>query len=113
MGVMGLAFQCSASAYMTSLSLSAAVNTRVANLLGAGRASAAARSCWVALAAVLATQSALSVGALAGGRQLVGLLSQNEDVLALAMQLLPFLAGSFVGALQLLGGALEGGRSRE
>ncbi|GBF89389.1 MATE efflux family protein [Raphidocelis subcapitata] len=97
MGVMGLAFQCSAAAYMSSMALSAAANTRVANELGAGHGAAAARSCWVALAAVAATQAALSVGVMAGGRRLAGLLSNNEEVLALTMQLLPFLAASFVG----------------
>lgn len=35
-GVMGLAFQISAVAYMSAMSLSAAVNVRVANELGSG-----------------------------------------------------------------------------
>lgn len=109
-GVMGLAFQISAVAYMSAMSLSAAVNTRVANELGAGNATAARLSCWTALAVVLAVQSSVSLGCLAAGRRVVAVLSNDARVEDLTMQIMPVLVSSFVGdgANAVLQGVLRG-----
>jgi hypothetical protein len=94
---MGLCFQVSAMAYMSAMSFASAVNTRVSNELGAGRALSAKRSAYTGLAAVACTQVAISVGCVAAADGIIAALSNNAAVHALTKHVMPVLAGSFVG----------------
>ena len=95
-GVMGMCLQVSMVAYMFSMSFGAAVNTRVSNELGAGRALCARTSAFTALGMVLGTQSMVAVTCLAASRGIVRALTNNEEVEAATLQVMGLLAATFV-----------------
>lgn len=95
-GVMGLLFQISACAYMSSLAYGSSVNTRVGNELGAGNAEAAKLSVYTAVVMVALVQSVLAVACKLADRQVVGLLSNNKEVEELTISTMPILLPTFV-----------------
>ena len=96
-GCMGLLFQLSALAYMGAMALASAVNTRVANQLGAGRARGARASFVVGAAAALALQCAMCAAGLLLGRRAVRLLASSGAVVDVAARAMPVLSLTFVG----------------
>eukprot|EP00775_Hariotina_reticulata_P009063 gene9063-9233_t len=95
-GVMGVAFQCSAMAYMAGLAYGSSCNTRVSNELGAGNAAAAKLSCFTSVALVVIIQGCLALACWLAGRQIIQLLTNSDAVIQLTMGLLPVLLPTFV-----------------
>jgi Na+-driven multidrug efflux pump len=72
------------------------VNTRVGNELGAGNAGAARLAVYTCVACVCAVQTVLAVGTHLGDRWVVRLLSNNEQVQRLTLEVFPLLLPTFV-----------------
>ncbi|WIA28922.1 hypothetical protein OEZ86_011446 [Tetradesmus obliquus] len=96
-GVMGLCLQISASAYMASMAYSSSVNTRIGNELGAGNAATARLAFIIGVAAVILVQACMILGLFFGARQVLALLTNNEEVEGLARQVFPILLPTFIG----------------
>lgn len=96
-GVMGLMFQISALAYMSAMAYGSSVNTRVSNELGAGHAAAVKLAVNTAVAAVTVVQTAWAVACWLAAWQVVGLLSNNDEVVSETVEALPILLPTFVG----------------
>eukprot|EP00879_Flechtneria_rotunda_P024525 GHRR01026001.1.p1 GENE.GHRR01026001.1~~GHRR01026001.1.p1 ORF type:complete len:385 (+),score=140.35 GHRR01026001.1:898-2052(+) len=96
-GVMGVAFQISAMAYMSAMAYGSSVNTRVGNELGAGNGEAARLSMMVGVAVVAVVQTCLATATWFAGPFVIGLLSNSQAVQALSLGLLPILLPTFVG----------------
>lgn len=93
----GLCLQISASAYMASMAYSSSVNTRIGNELGAGNAATARLAFIIGVAAVILVQACMILGLFFGARQVLALLTNNEEVEGLARQVFPILLPTFIG----------------
>lgn len=99
-GVMGLMFQVSALAYMSAMAYGSSVNTRVSNELGAGHAAAAKLSVNTSVAVVAVVQTTWAVLCWLAAWQVVGVLSNNAEVVKETVEALPILLPTFVSELQ-------------
>lgn len=72
------------------------VNTRVGNELGAGNADAARLSVYTGVVVVALVQTVLVVACKLADKQVVGLLSNNEEVDSLTLSTLPILLPTFI-----------------
>ncbi|GIL87424.1 hypothetical protein Vretifemale_15535 [Volvox reticuliferus] len=97
-------------AYMIPMSLGTAVNTRVANALGAGSARAARTAARAAFSATVVMQLLLAGGLFAGRHLVAQLFTWNTEVVYNVGRIMPVLAASAVGDgfVAVLGGVLRG-----
>jgi len=110
-----IALNLASLSFMLPLGISQGAVTRVGNLLGAGRAEAAERAAWVAIAFGAAVMGACGVGFLLGREALPRLYTGDPTVIALAASILPIAAAFqvFDGTQVVCCGVLRGmGRTR-
>ncbi|GFR46409.1 hypothetical protein Agub_g7991, partial [Astrephomene gubernaculifera] len=109
-GVTGLCLQLSTLVWICAAAVGAATTTRVSNTLGQGDATCAKRLSHTALGLVLVTQTVLGLLAYGNRWGLMGLMSSQSEVLALAGEVMPVLALCFVfdGQNVVLSGILRG-----
>lgn len=82
---------------MAAMAYSSAVNTRVGNELGAGSAAAAKLAYSTCLLAVVLLQVCIAVVAFLCSKQILAVLTNNQQVASLAIQVFPLLVATFVG----------------
>lgn len=79
-----------------AVAVSCSVNTRVGNELGAGNADGAKLAVFTAVVLVALVQSVLAVGCKLADKQVVGVLTNNNEVEQLTLLTLPVLLPTFV-----------------
>ncbi|GLI58905.1 hypothetical protein VaNZ11_000687 [Volvox africanus] len=95
-GVTGLCMQFSTLVWLSAASISSATCTRIAISLGKGDAAGAQRLAYSSLGLVLLSQTLIGLAAYGASDQLVGLMTTEQEVLALTRQVMPVLAVCFI-----------------
>ncbi|KAL6750422.1 MATE efflux family protein [Haematococcus lacustris] len=113
-GVTGLALQFSTLVWLAAASLGSATSTRVAIELGRGDGLAAKRTAQTAVGAVLVTQTLIGLAAYSCARPLLGLMTNNTEVMQLSLTVMPVLACCFIAdGLNAVQGAVLRGAGRQ
>jgi len=95
-GLMGLSMQMSTLVWMAAASIGGATSTRVSIKLGRGDGEAAKRSAQAGVAMVISTQLLLGSLAFSNRDQLIGLMTNNTDVITLFSAVMPLMACCFM-----------------